>query len=171
MLLAMQTRPFGKGGPQVPVFGQGTWRMELDDRASCARTLARGIELGMTHIDTAELYGSGDVERLVADVIAPRRDMIFLVSKVLPDHGSYKGVMSACEKSLKRLKTDRLECYLLHWPGTHPLSETIRAFEELVREGKIRSWGVSNFDVDDLGSALEIAGEGKIACNQVLYHL
>ena len=123
----------------------------------------------MTHIDTAEMYG--DAELVVAEAIGGRRDEIFLVSKVLPSNASRRGTITACERSLERLKTDRLDCYLLHWRGSYPLSETVAAFEELVRAGKIRSWGVSNFDSDDLDEMLEVAGEGRIACNQVLYHL
>ena len=131
--------------------------------------MRRGIDLGMTHIDTAEMYG--DAELVIADAIAGRRDDVFLVSKVLPSNASRRGTITACERSLKRLKTDRLDCYLLHWRGSYPLSETVAAFEQLVTDGKIRSWGVSNFDDDDLDEMLAIAGEGKIACNQVLYHL
>jgi diketogulonate reductase-like aldo/keto reductase len=123
----------------------------------------------MTHIDTAEMYG--DAELVVAEAIAGRRDQIFLVSKVLPSNASRRGTITACERSLARLKTDRLDCYLLHWRGAYPLAETVAAFEELVSAGKIRSWGVSNFDADDLGEMLAVAGQGRIACNQVLYHL
>jgi diketogulonate reductase-like aldo/keto reductase len=123
----------------------------------------------MTHIDTAEMYG--DAELVIADAIAGRRDELFLVSKVLPSNASRKGTITACERSLRRLRTDRLDCYLLHWPGSYPLADTVAAFEELKRAGKIASWGVSNFDVDDLDELLEVAGEGSIACNQVLYHL
>ncbi len=124
----------------------------------------------MTHIDTAEMYG--DAELVIADAIAgqPRR-RLFLVSKVLPSNASRRGTITACERSLKRLKTDHLDCYLLHWRGSYPFEETVAAFDELVAAGKIRSWGVSNFDADDLGELLAIAGKGKIACNQVLYHL
>jgi diketogulonate reductase-like aldo/keto reductase len=166
----MILRPFGLAG-NVAVIGQGTWKMERDDRAGAIAALRRGLDLGMTHVDTAELYGSGEVETLVAEVIAGRRDDVFLVSKVVPEHASYEGTLRACEKSLRRLRTDRLDCYLLHWPGRHPLAETIRAFEDLQRQGKIRSWGVSNFDVAELDEALSIAGPSRIACNQVLYHL
>ena len=123
----------------------------------------------MTHIDTAEMYG--DAELVIAEAIAGRRDEVFLVSKVLPSNASRRGTIAACERSLKRLKTDRLDCYLLHWRGSYPLAETVAAFEELVAAGKIRSWGVSNFDTDDLDELLAVAGKGKIACNQVLYHL
>jgi diketogulonate reductase-like aldo/keto reductase len=124
----------------------------------------------MNHIDTAELYGSGAAEEIVAEAIGNRRDEIFLVSKVMPQNASRHGTIAACERSLKRLGTDRLDCYLLHWRGRHPLEETIAALDELAAEGKILSWGVSNFDVDDLEEAEGIAGPGKIACNQVLYH-
>jgi diketogulonate reductase-like aldo/keto reductase len=160
---------FGKGGPNVSVIGQGTWYLDRGDRKNAIAALRRGIELGMTHIDTAEMYG--DAELVIADAIADRRDEVFLVSKVLPSNASRRGIITACERSLKRLKTDRLDCYLLHWRGSYPLSETVAAFEDLKAAGKIRSWGVSNFDADDLDELLEVAGEGKIACNQVLYHL
>jgi diketogulonate reductase-like aldo/keto reductase len=168
----MEKRVFGVTGVQVPVIGQGTWQMENDDRAGAIRALQVGLDLGMTHLDTAELYGRGRVEEsIVSEVIAGRRDEVFLVSKVMPSHATYEGTRKACERSLQRLKTDRLDCYLLHWPGSHPLEETIRAFEELVREGKLRSWGVSNFGVNELEEAVRIAGPGRIACDQVLYHL
>ncbi len=125
----------------------------------------------MTHIDTAEMYGSGAAEALIGEAIAGRRDEVFLVSKVLPQNASRRGTRQACERSLAHLKTDRLDCYLLHWPGPHPLEETIAGFEDLRREGKILSWGVSNFDVPDLEEARAKGGAGRIACNQVLYHL
>jgi diketogulonate reductase-like aldo/keto reductase len=159
------------GGVMVPVIGQGTWNMEDDHRAEAIRALQRGIDLGLTHIDTAELYGSGKVETLVGEAIAGRRDEVFLVSKVLPSNASRRGTIEACERSLARLRTDRLDCYLLHWPGQHPLAETIAGFEALVASGKIRSWGVSNFDERETAAAVHIAGEGKVACNQVLHHL
>ena len=165
----MKKHPFGSRGPQVSVIGQGTWYIDSGDRAAAVAALRRGIDLGMTHIDTAEMYG--DAELVVAEAIAGRREDIFLVSKVLPSNASRRGTITACDRSLKRLKTDRLDCYLLHWRGSVPLAETVAAFDELVRAGKIRSWGVSNFDVDDLDEILDIAGEGSIACNQVLYHL
>lgn len=165
----MKSRQFGQNGAQVSVIGQGTWYIDRGDRRSAVAALRRGIDLGMTHIDTAEMYG--DAELVVADAIAGRRDNIFLVSKVLPSNASRRGTITACERSLKRLKTDRLDCYLLHWRGSYPLDETVAAFEQLVSAGKIRSWGVSNFDADDLDEMLDVAGEGKIACNQVLYHL
>ena len=165
----MRQEKFGRNGPDVSVIGQGTWYIDRGDRNAAIAALRRGIELGMTHIDTAEMYG--DAELVIAEAIAGRRDDVFLVSKALPSNASRRGTITACERSLKRLKTDRLDCYLLHWRGSYALSETVTAFDELVRAGKIRSWGVSNFDVDDLDELLGVAGEGKIACNQVLYHL
>lgn len=165
----MNTYPFGKTGTNVSVIGQGTWYLDHGDRKRAIAALQRGLDLGMTHIDTAEMYG--DAELVIADAIASRRDEVFLVSKVLPSNASRRGTITACERSLKRLKTDRLDCYLLHWRGSYPLEDTVAAFEELVKSGKIKSWGVSNFDADDLDEILDVAGEGRIACNQVLYHL
>lgn len=167
----MKRHPFGSTKHQVSVIGQGTWYIETADRRSAIAALRRGLDLGTIHIDTAEMYGSGVAEEVVAEAMVDRRDQVFLVSKVLPQHASRGGTIVACENSLARLKTDRLDCYLLHWRGSHPLEETIAGFESLQREGKIRSWGVSNFDVADLEEAESIAGEGRLACNQVLYHL
>jgi diketogulonate reductase-like aldo/keto reductase len=164
-------RNFGPGSAQVPVFGQGTWQMERDDRSGAIAALRAGIELGMTHIDTAELYGHGQVEELVGEAIAGRRDELYLVSKVMPSNATLKGSVLACEQSLKRLRVDHLDCYLLHWPGSHPLEETIAGFEQLRERGKIRAWGVSNFDTAQLQAAFDIAGPDKLTCNQVLYHL
>jgi diketogulonate reductase-like aldo/keto reductase len=165
----MKFRQFGSTGRKVSVVGQGTWYIDRGDRKSAIAALRRGIDLGMTHIDTAEMYG--DAELVIADAIATRREAVYLVSKVLPNNASRRGTITACERSLARLKTDHLDCYLLHWRGSYPLAETVAAFEQLKASGKIRSWGVSNFDVDDLDEILAVAGEGKIACNQVLYHL
>jgi diketogulonate reductase-like aldo/keto reductase len=134
-------------------------------------SLRRGLELGMTHVDTAEMYGDGAAEELVGTALEGRRDDVFLVSKVLPQNASKRGTIAACERSLARLKTDRLDCYLLHWRGGHPLEETIAGFDALLAAGKIRAWGVSNFDVADLDDTIAIAGSGHPACNQVLYHL
>jgi diketogulonate reductase-like aldo/keto reductase len=167
----MQRRPFGSTGLEVAVIGQGTWELEGQDRRAAVAALRRGLERGMNHIDTAEMYGSGAAEQIVAEAIAGQRDRVFLVSKVLPENASRQGTIAACERSLRRLGTDRLDCYLLHWRGRHPLEDTIRAFEQMVTDGKIRSWGVSNFDVGDLEEAQQIAGPGRISCNQVLYHL
>jgi len=167
----MRVNAFGSTGRDVAIIGQGTWYIEAGRRADAVAALRRGLDLGMTHIDTAEMYGSGAAEEIVGEAIAGRRDGVFLVSKVLPHNASRPGTMKACEASLRRLKTDRLDCYLLHWRGSVPLAETIGAMEDLVRAGKIRAWGVSNFDAADLDQALKIAGAGRIACNQVLYHL
>jgi len=165
------TRPFGPTGFQVAAIGQGSWRSDEPDAASAIAALRRGLDLGMTHIDTAEMYGAGAAEKMIAAAIQGRRDEVFLVSKVLPSNASKRGTLAACEKSLARLGTDRLDCYLLHWRGAYKLEETIGAFETLVRDGKILSWGVSNFDVPDLDEVAAIAGPGHPACNQVLYHL
>ncbi|MCA6111849.1 aldo/keto reductase [Bradyrhizobium cenepequi] len=165
----MRTKKFGHHGPNVSVIGQGTWYLDHGDRKAAVAALRRGIERGMTHIDTAEMYG--DAELVIADAIEGQREDLFLVSKVLPSNASRRTTIIACERSLKRLKTDRLDCYLLHWRGSYPLEDTVAAFEELVASGKIRSWGVSNFDAADLDEILEVSDEGRIACNQVLYHL
>jgi diketogulonate reductase-like aldo/keto reductase len=165
----LRQQKFGSGGPSVSVIGQGTWYIDHGDRKRAVAALRRGIDLGMTHIDTAEMYG--DAELVIAEAIAGRRDDIFLVSKVLPSNASRRSTITACERSLARLKTDRLDCYLLHWRGSYPFAETIAAFEQLISAGKIRSWGVSNFDADDLEEMLTVAGKDKIACNQVLYHV
>ncbi|MBU2147577.1 MAG: aldo/keto reductase [Alphaproteobacteria bacterium] len=165
----MQQRSFGSLACDVSLIGQGTWLIDGGDHAAAADVLRKGLDLGMTHVDTAEMYG--EAELVVAEAIEGRRDEVFLVSKVLPSNASRTGTVRACERSLARLGTDRLDCYLLHWRGQHPLEETIAGFEELRQAGKIRSWGVSNFDEDDLDEALAIAGPGAIACNQLLYHL
>src|SRR3954447_20237659 len=167
----MERRKFGPTRREVPVIGQGTWYIEAGRHDAAVAALRRGLDLGMTHIDTAELYGMGAAEELVGEAISGRRDEVFLVSKVLPENASRSGTRIACERSLVRLDTDRLDCYLLHWRGRYPLEETIAAFEDLKKAGKIMSWGVSNFDVPDLQEARLIAGDGRIACNQVLYHL
>jgi diketogulonate reductase-like aldo/keto reductase len=165
----MERRRFGPTQHEVAVIGEGTWYIDRGDRATAVAALRRGLDLGMTHIDTAEMYGAA--EEVAAEAILGRREEIFLVSKVLPQNASRTGTLAACERSLRRLQTDRLDCYLLHWPGSHRLEDTIAAFEQLQRAGKIRSWGVSNFDEPDLEEALAIAGAGRLACNQVLYHL
>ncbi len=166
----MECRPFGSTKRDVATIGQGTWHLDEAHRATAIAALRRGLDLGMTHIDTAELYGSGSVEELVAEAIAGRRDEVFLVSKVFPENASGKAAIAACERSLARLETDRLDGYLLHWRGEHPLEDTFAAFEQLRREGKILAWGVSNFDVPDLEEAWEVSG-GRVVCDQVLYHL
>jgi diketogulonate reductase-like aldo/keto reductase len=164
-------RTFGPTRRRVAAIGQGTWKIEETAADSATLSLRRGLDLGLTHIDTAEMYGSGAAESIIAEAIAGRRDEVFLVSKVLPSNASKRGTLAACEKSLARLRTDRLDCYLLHWRGAYRLEETIAAFDSLVRDGKILSWGVSNFDVADLDEVAAIAGAGHPACNQVLYHL
>jgi diketogulonate reductase-like aldo/keto reductase len=165
----MDRHRFGCTNREVAVIGQGTWEIDNDDRASAIAALRLGLDLGMTHIDTAEMYGHA--EEVIAEAIIGRRDEVFLVSKVLPQNASRRGTITACERSLARLQTDRLDCYLLHWRGQYPLEDTFAAFEQLQRAGKILAWGVSNFDVPDLEEALEISGQGRMACNQVLYHL
>ncbi len=164
-------RSFGASGPLASSIGQGSWYSEQGDRREAIAAFRRGLDLGLSHIDTAEMYGDGRAEALIGEAIAGRRDEAFLVSKVLPHNASRRDVQAACERSLKHLRTDRLDCYLLHWRGPHPLEETFAAFEALKQQGKILSWGVSNFDEDDLDEALAAAGKGRIACNQVLYHL
>ncbi|WP_322994418.1 aldo/keto reductase [Castellaniella sp.] len=167
----MKTRLFGTTGQSVSVLGQGSWYIDDADHHQAIKAFQAGLDAGMSHIDTAEMYGSGAAESVVGDAIRSRRDEVFLVSKVLPSNASYRGTIAACERSLKALDTDHLDSYLLHWRGSVPLEETFRAFEALQADGKILSYGVSNFDVDDLQEAWDILGPGKIACNQVLYHL
>ena len=167
----MKTRPLGATGVEVPRIGQGTWQMEGDDRADAVDALRRGLDAGLSHIDSAELYGSGVVEEIVGEAIAGRRDEVFLASKVLPHNASRDRTQRACESSLARLGTDRIDLYILHWPGEHPIAETLEALEALVEAGKIRFYGVSNFDDRELAEAVALAGPGRIACNQVLYHL
>ena len=166
----MKIKPFGPLGVPLPVLGQGTFMMEKN-REESIKTLRTGIELGATHIDTAEMYGSGQVEKLVGDAIQTVRSKVFLVSKVLPSNASYEGTIEACEQSLKRLGTDHLECYLLHWRGSEPLEETFRAFDQLLQDGKIRTYGVSNFSLEDMKEAVSLVGKERILCNQVLYHI
>ena len=166
-----RTRTLGATRTSVAVIGQGTWELERAPEREATRALHLGLELGLTHVDTAEMYGDGAVEELLGRALAGRRDQVFLASKVLPRNASRAGTIRACEQSLARLRTDRLDLYLLHWPGEHPLAETIAAFEELVARGLIRHFGVSNFDERELAEAVRLAGPGRIACNQVLYHL
>ena len=159
-------------GTNVPALGQGTWHMGERGGAAKAEVAALrlGIDLGMTLIDTAEMYGSGGAEQVVAQAIAGQRDKIFLVSKVSPQNASRTGVGAACERSLQRLGTDRIDLYLLHWPGSHPLEDTVTAFEELKAAGKIGAWGVSNFDVQEMQALMRIKEGAACASNQVLYH-
>src|SRR6267378_8044179 len=145
----MEKRPFGPTNSLVSVIGQGTWNIDIGERSSVIAALRCGLDLDMNHIDTAEMYGAGEAEKMIGRAIPGSRDEVFIVSKVLPEHASRSGTVLACENSLARLGTDRLDCYLLHWRGDYPLEDTIAAFEQLQRERKILSWGVSNFDVDD----------------------
>jgi diketogulonate reductase-like aldo/keto reductase len=160
-------------GHRVPALGMGTWKMGESAQLRTAEiaALRLGIELGMTIIDTAEMYGEGESERLVGQAIAPDRDKVFVVSKVYPHNASRNGVVEACERSLRRLRTDRIDLYLLHWRGSYPLTETVQGFEYLRASGKIRSWGVSNFDVDDMQEVMALAQGEACATNQILYNL
>lgn len=167
-------RPFGRTGRSVSIVGQGTWNVPVRGRAreAAIASLRAGIDRGMTHIDTAEMYGDGAAEMLVGEAIAViPRENVFVVSKVLPSNATYDGTLRACEQSLERLKTSYLDSYLLHWRGGYPLAGTMRALERLVADGRIRSLGVSNFDVADLREAQAALSSEPIACNQVLYHL
>ncbi|MEO9231410.1 MAG: aldo/keto reductase [Devosia sp.] len=159
-------------GELVSALGQGTWKMgeNARKRADEVRALKLGIELGVTLIDTAEMYGNGGAEEVTGEAIAGQRDGLFIVSKVLPSNASRTGTIAACERSLKRLGTDRIDLYLLHWPSHHPLSETVGGLETLKFDGKIRHWGVSNFDTSDMDELLAAGGSG-VAANQVLYNL
>lgn len=161
------------GGEAVPALGLGTWHMgeRGADRAAEADALRCGIDLGMTLIDTAEMYGSGGAEEVVADAIRGRRDRVFLVSKVLPFNAGRDGTVEACEASLSRLGVETIDLYLLHWPGSYPLTETLAGFDDLRRAGKIRHWGVSNFDTSEMQDLLSAESGGACATNQVLYNL
>ena len=170
----MDTKPFAWTGVHVPVVGQGTWHMGENQGAREAERLALeiGLDRGLTHIDTAEMYGNGGAEEVIATVIRGRhRTDLFLVSKVLPENASYAGTIRAAEQSLRHLGTDYLDLYLLHWPGKHPITETMAAMGDLVASGKIRFLGVSNFDVDQMRAAMKALGRDRLACNQVLYNL
>jgi diketogulonate reductase-like aldo/keto reductase len=160
-------------GEAVPVLGQGTWHMGEDPKRKRQEVAALqlGLDLGMTLIDTAEMYGDGGAEKVVGEAIAGRRDEVFLVSKVLPSNATRRGTITACENSLRRLKTDRIDLYLLHWRGSVPLQETLEAFFALLRDEKIRYWGVSNFDISDMRELFELPGGDDVATNQVLYNL
>jgi diketogulonate reductase-like aldo/keto reductase len=156
----------------VPVLGQGTWNVggSVAKRNSEIAALRRGIELGMTLIDTAEMYGNGRSESLIGEAITGMRDRVYLVSKVLPSNASPTLMIRSCEASLSRLRVQTIDLYLLHWRGCYPLAETVDGFESLIRQGKIRSWGVSNFDVDDMEELFRTAGGRSCAANQVLYN-
>jgi len=160
-------------GTAVPALGLGTWRMgeRARQRQAEARALAAGLDLGLALIDTAEMYGEGGAEEVVAEAIAGRRDEVFIVSKVYPHNATTKGVPAACERSLQRLRTDRIDLYLLHWRGSVPLAETVAAFEALRQQGKIRRWGVSNLDVDEMRELAALPQGDRCQVNQILYHL
>lgn len=160
-------------GETIPKLGLGTWEMgeRPARRADEIAALREGVELGMTLVDTAEMYGDGATEELVGDALAGLRDDVFLVSKVYPHHASRRGVVAACDASLKRLRTDRVDLYLLHWRGSVPLAETVEGFDALQRAGKIRHWGVSNFDTADMAELVDEAGGGACATNQILYNI
>jgi diketogulonate reductase-like aldo/keto reductase len=160
-------------GEKVPILGQGTWRMGESGRraASDLAALRLGIDLGMNLIDTAEMYADGGAEEMVALAIANRREEVFLVSKVWPGNASRRGTLSACDNSLRRLRTDRIDLYLLHWPSRFPIAETVDAFESLEKAGKIRHWGVSNFDVREMTEVSALPAGASVATNQVLYNL
>jgi diketogulonate reductase-like aldo/keto reductase len=160
-------------GEKVPQLGQGTWHMGESGRTRKdeVAALSLGLDLGMTLIDTAEMYGNGNAEEIVAEAMAGRRDQCFIVTKVLPENSTRSGAIAACERSLKRLKTDRIDLYLLHWRGQPPLRETLEAFQTLQEAGAIRFWGVSNFDVGDMEELITLPGGNECATNQVLYNL
>jgi diketogulonate reductase-like aldo/keto reductase len=160
-------------GASMPALGMGTWRMgeRASDHVREVAALRQGLDFGMTLIDTAEMYGDGGAEKIVGEAIAGRRDQVFLVSKVYPHHASRRGVVAACERSLSRLKTDHLDLYLLHWRGDVALEETVAGFEQLRSAGRIRDWGVSNFDPGDMEELLALPEGAHCAANQVLYHL
>ena len=160
-------------GEKLPALGQGTWNMgdRRETRAEEISTLQLGLDLGLKLIDTAEMYGEGNAEELVGEAIAGRRDQVFLVSKVYPHNASRKGIIAACERSLERLRTDRLDLYLLHWRGSIPFGETIEGFAALQKAGKIRYYGVSNLDLDDMQELLSLPGGEAVATNQLLYNL
>jgi len=162
-----------KTGEKVPVLGLGTWRMgeRASERAAEVKAVKLGLELGIRLVDTAEMYGEGKAEEIVGEAMGRLRDEIYLVSKVYPHNASRKGAIAACDRSLKRLETDRLDLYLLHWRGSHPLAETVEAFEALKKDGKIRNWGVSNLDAGDMDELAGVPGGKHCASNQVLYHL
>ncbi len=173
----MVKRRFGWTNIKVPIIGQGTWMIESsrssrgDLNRLAIETLQLGLDLGLTHIDTAEMYGNGKTEELVGQAISGRREEVFLVSKVLPSNATYEGTIKSCKRSLINLKTDYLDLYLLHWPSTYPIDETMRAMEKLVVDGLVKFIGVSNFNLKELQEAEQVLQNEGIACNQVLYHL
>jgi len=158
-------------GESVPALGQGTWELERGERSEAVKAVQLGLDLGMTLIDTAEMYGEGKAEEIVGEAIKGRRDQVFLVTKAYPWHGTKKGLADAAQRSLKRLKTDRIDVYLLHWRGDVPLAETVEGMEALRQNGQIRGWGVSNFDTADMEELVALPGGNSVQTNQVLYNL
>lgn len=171
--MVVTRKPFGSTGVEVPVIGQGTWMIEgtREKEAHAVQALRAGLDLGLTHVDTAEMYGSGRAEELTGKAIAGRRGEVFLVSKVLPSNAGYDGTLQACERSLERLGTNYLDLYLLHWESSYPIAETMRAMGKLIDDGRIRFAGVSNFDVAQVKEAQAALRHHRLAANQVLYHL
>lgn len=170
----MKSKPFGATGVELPPIGQGTWNMPESGakRKEAQRAIRRGIELGMTHIDTAEMYGAGRVEEVLGEAIRGiPRERLFITTKVLPSNANYEGTLGAAERSLRRLGLEYVDLFLLHWPGSHPLEATMRAFDKLVEDGKARFVGVSNFEVPEMSAAASYLRGARLACNQVLYHL
>ncbi|HEY2554015.1 MAG TPA: aldo/keto reductase [Candidatus Cybelea sp.] len=170
----MRYKSFGRTGVELPAIGQGTWNMPQSGagRKEAVRALRHGISLGMTHLDTAEMYGAGAVEELLGEAVGGiARERLFIASKVLPENATYEGTLNAARRSIARLRCDYLDLYLLHWPGSHPLEETMRALEDLVEQGTVRFAGVSNFDTDEMLAAASYLRRVPLACNQVLYHL
>jgi diketogulonate reductase-like aldo/keto reductase len=170
----MKFKPFGQSGVELPTIGQGTWNMPESGaaRRTAQAAIRRGIELGMTHVDTAEMYGAGRVEEFLGDATAGvPREKLFITTKVLPANAGYRETLEAANRSLKRLGCEYLDLYLLHWPGPHPIEETMRAFDRLVEEGKTRFVGVSNFEPGEMMTAASHLRDTRLACNQVLYHL
>jgi diketogulonate reductase-like aldo/keto reductase len=169
----IQTRVRLPSGETVAILGQGTWYFGEDARRRTQEiaALRAGLDLGMRLIDTAEMYGDGGAEVVVGEAIQGRRDAVFLVTKVLPENANQRGMIAACERSLRRLHTDRVDLYLLHWRGSHQLAETLRGFESLVQQGKTRYWGVSNFDVEDMEELVALPGGDRVATDQILYNL
>ena len=162
-----------RDGEKIPQLGLGTWHMgeRTGTKATEVKAVRAGVDRGITLIDTAEMYGEGGAEEVVGEAIAGLRDSVFVVSKVYPHNASRSGTIAACERSLKRLRTDRIDLYLLHWRGSHPLADTVAGFEKLAADGKIRHWGVSNFDTDDMNELASVPNGRNCASNQVLYHL
>lgn len=170
----MKCKAFGASGIALPVIGQGTWNMPESGarRKEAEHAIRRGIELGMTHIDTAEMYGAGRVEEVLGEAVRGiSRDRLFITTKVLPSNASFHGTLLAAERSLQRLGLEYVDLLLLHWPGSHPLEATMRAFEQLVDDGKTRFVGVSNFEASEMAEAASYLRGTRLACNQVLYHL